>query len=217
MDQKFQSSLIPKKQSYGNNTLSRVKKPGTIFYWIGIGLFFTAVIASVGFFVYERVLLSQIAQKKFLIQKEIENFDPELTESLSDIKDRIDSGEEIVSKHLATSLFFSLLESLTVKGVQFTEFDFGIPVGERASFTAKGEAPSYAVLAFQSDVLEDSEYMLNPEFSEINLNEKGRVIFSLTAEMDSRAILYQAEPLVLENTETLNATTTDEETNNNEE
>ena len=69
MDQRFQTSLIPKKKAPSGSNLSRVKKPGTIFYWIGIILFFTAVFAAAGFFVYERVLLSQIAQKKFQIQE----------------------------------------------------------------------------------------------------------------------------------------------------
>jgi len=213
MDQRFQTSLIP-KQNVEGRTLSKAKKPGTIFYWIGVILLFGSVLGVATLFTYERILLSQIAQKKLEIQAEVKAFDPELTESLTKVKSRIDSGEEIISNHLAISLFFDLLETLTARGVYFTEFDFRTPEGEKANFTAKGEAPSYAVLAFQSDTLKQSEYLLNPKFSDINLNDNGRVVFVIAAEMDPRAILYRtALPGSGDSSSNSNSTSTENSSN----
>lgn len=191
MDQRFQTSLIPKRPSGEGSSIAKAKKPGTLFYWISVLIFFAAVVAAATFFVYERYLLSQIAQKKLQIQEEVKAFDPNLSQTLTKVKDRIDSGEQIIENHLALSLFFELLEDLTARGVYFTNFDFKTPSGAKANFVAEGEAPSYAVLAFQSDALKASKYFLKPEFSEINLNDEGRVVFTLTAEMDPKVILYK--------------------------
>jgi len=210
MDQRFQTSLIPKRPENEGRSLSQARKPGTWFYWVSVFIFFAAIFAAAGLFGYERYLLSQIAQKKQLIDVEVKAFDKQLTETLTVAKERIDAGEEIISNHLAVSLFFNLLEDLTARGVYFSEFDFKTPEEGPVAFIAQGEAPSYAVLAFQSDVLKDSEYIIRPQFSEINLNEKGRIDFKLTAEMDSRSILYKTAVPSSGNSDNSNSTSTEE-------
>ena len=189
MELNSQPSFIPKRQT--RDIVARAKAPTTVFYWIGIVAFFVAILLAVGLFVFERfVLLGQVEQKKEAIKKEIEAFDPELTKTLTILKQRIDSGENLLDRHISASAVFELVEKNIVKGVYFNNFVFTANPGEKVTIEGVGESPSYAVLAFQSEVLKKSELILNPIFSHIDLNEKGRVIFSLNAEISPKVVSY---------------------------
>ncbi len=126
------------------------------------------------------------------IQNEISAFEPELTRELLAVKNRIDSGRQLLQRHISTSSFFLLLESLTVRNVFFTELSLETSSGGWAVLKAKGEAPSYAILAFQANTLRGSDFIRNTKFSDVNLNEQGRVVFSLEAEVDPRLVLYSS-------------------------
>jgi len=190
MEINSQPSFIPKRQT--RDIVARAKAPTTFFYWIGVIIFIASVLISVWFFVFERFILArQLEEKKQAIKKEIEAFDPELTKTLTILKQRIDSGEGLLARHVSASTVFELVERNTVQGVYFTNFVFTATPGETTTIEAKGESPSYAVLAFQSEVLKKSDSILNPNFFDIDLNEKGRVVFGLTAQIKSNVASYE--------------------------
>ncbi|MEK7552313.1 MAG: hypothetical protein AAB534_02760 [Patescibacteria group bacterium] len=189
MEPNSQPSFIPKRQT--RDVVARAKSPTTLFYWIGVLVFVVAILMAVGLFVFNRfVLLPQLEEKKLNIKKEIEAFDPKLTETLTVLKQRIDFGKGLLSRHTSASAVFDLIEKNTVKGVYFSNFVFTANPGAIATIAGRGESPSYAVLAFQSEVLEKSNLILNPIFSGIDLNEKGRVNFELSAEISEDAVSY---------------------------
>lgn len=189
MEQKSSSSFIPK--SVGPKTL-RARKPFSLFIWLVSFLFIASVFSSVVMFFYERFLLSQHEAKKEAIQNEIRAFEPELTRELTAIKNRVDSGQKLLQSHISASSFFLLLESLTVRNVFFSELSLNTSSDSWPTIQAKGEAPSYAVLAFQSNSLKGSDVIRNVKFGDVNLNEKGTVGFSLEMEVDPRLVLYSA-------------------------
>lgn len=192
MEQKFQSSFIPKKQDGNSGLVSKVKKPATMFYWLSMIVFFLSLVLAGTLFAYEKfVLVQQLEEKKQQIQNEINSFDKELTNTLTVMKKRIDSGKDLLAGHIDASAAFELLESLAVENVFFSEFSFSATPGGQGIIEVFGEAPNYAVLAFQSDVLKDSNKILNPKFHEVNLNDFGRVAFQLSADIDPSVISYQ--------------------------
>src|SRR3989338_1128662 len=132
MELNSQPSFIPKRQT--RDIVARAKAPTTVFYWIGIVVFFVAIILAAGLFVFERfVLLGQVEQKKEAIKKEIEAFDPELTKTLTILKQRIDSGENLLDRHISASAVFELVEKNIVKGVYFNNFVFTANPGEKVT------------------------------------------------------------------------------------
>gem|GEM_PF-494869 len=189
MEQKIATSFIPK--SSGSRTI-KAKRPFSFLIWLISVIFILSVAGAVLMFFYERFLLSQHEAKKMAIQNEISAFEPELTRELLAVKNRIDSGRQLLQRHISTSSFFLLLESLTVRNVFFTELSLETSSGGWAVLKAKGEAPSYAILAFQANTLRGSDFIRNTKFSDVNLNEQGRVVFSLEAEVDPRLVLYSS-------------------------
>ena len=191
MDQRIQTSFIPKRQSEARGAVARAKRPMTLFNWFSGVIFILAVILTVGFFSYERLIISQNKSKALIIEKEIQALDTELTEELGLVKSRIDLGKRFLSNHLALSSLFSLIEESTVRNIYFSDFDLETNPGEKISIKAKGEAPSYAVLNFQSKVFKDSDLVTNVNFSGMNLNERGAVKFELAADVDAKVASYK--------------------------
>lgn len=191
MDQKIQTSFIPKRQSEARGAVTKAKRPMTLFNWLSGIVFILAVLLTVGFFSYERLTISRNKTKASIIENEIQALDPELTEELGVVKSRVDLGKRFLSAHLALSSLFSLIEESTVRNIYFSEFDLETNPGEKASIKAKGEAPSYAVLNFQSKIFRDSNLVSNVSFLNMNLNDRGAVNFELTAEVDPVVASYK--------------------------
>jgi hypothetical protein len=82
------------------------------------------------------------------------------------------------------------LETATLKTVRFTYFDYKM-MPESLQVTMRGEAQNYTALAQQADVLNKSGYLSKIIFSDLTLNERGNVIFSMTATVDPRLLSYQ--------------------------
>jgi hypothetical protein len=190
MDRQLPTSFIPKKRREKENIISRIKRPATLFSWLIRLIFVLTVISTLGIFGYSNYLIRQNDIKKEAIKKEIEAFEPELTQALSDIKARIDAGEKLFNNHLAASLFFSFLQSVTLRNVYFRTFSFN-GSSEGVSVNAFGVAPSYAAVSFQSDILEKADFIQNLSFSNINLNESGEVVFAVEIELDPEVALYK--------------------------
>ncbi|TSC59435.1 MAG: Uncharacterized protein G01um1014107_342 [Parcubacteria group bacterium Gr01-1014_107] len=163
----------------------------TLFSWLTTFVFILALLSTLGVFGYSNYLVRQNEAKKAAIKKEIEAFEPELTQALRDIKARIDSGKELLNNHLAVSLFLTFLQSVVLRDVFFNDFSFSTSPGESVSVNASGEAPSYASVSFQSDVLEEADFIKSLSFSGLNLNEEGGVVFELKAELDPQVALYK--------------------------
>jgi len=202
MEPNSQPSFIPKRQT--RDIVARAKAPATLFYWIGLTVFIIAILITIWLFVFERFFLArQLDEKKLSIKKEIEAFDPELTKTLTVLKQRIDFGEGLLGRHVSASAVFDLIEQNVVQGVYFTNFIFTANPGSIAKVEAKGESPSYAVLAFQSEVLKKSGLILNPTFSDIDLNDKGRVVFGLSAEISEDVVSYSKSLVPVESIENI--------------
>lgn len=191
MDRDFQTSFIPKKKAETRSAISKVKRPMTIYSWVAVIIFVIALILAVGGFFYQRYLISQNDEKKTLIQNEISSFDPELTETLSSIKSRVDSGNEILGKHLSVSRFLDALESITVGSIFLETLSLSAVLRDNIEITVGGKASSYMALAYQSDVLREADFIKNLDFSDVNLDEEGNVVFSFSAGLDPEVILYE--------------------------
>ncbi len=191
MDPKFQSSFIPKGPVASPASFTTPKKSGGLFGFIASVIFFIAVAISAGLFGYEKYLLSSIAQRGDDLKQAKEALNPDLIKDLLKLNSRINSTEDILSKHTVLSPLFDFLESSTYKSVRYTSFKFSND--KELTISMGGQARGYAAVALQADTLSRSKYIKNPVFSDLLLDDKGNVLFSFKATLNPDIISYKRQ------------------------
>lgn len=185
------TSFIPKKPQ---GTAVKHKSSGgviNIFFLGALIIFLGALVVTAGVFLYERFVEQSIEEKSTQLEKARDAFEPALIEEFSKLEIRIQSAQEILDSHLALSFFFELLESTTLKSVQFKDFiNITSPDG-RISITMRGTARSFSSVALQSDVFGKDPFIRSPLFSNLNLDDLGNVIFDFSATLDPALLSYK--------------------------
>jgi hypothetical protein len=191
MDPKFQPSFIPKKTETPLTMGQRPHGGNGILYSVGVILFTVAVIGSIGAFAYEKYLGGRISKMKVSLEEARAALDPELIAELSRSQARIESAKELLSRHVALTTLFSLLESLTLQSVRYTNFSYS-SLGDRGILVSLlGEARDYKSVALQSEILSQNPYVKDPGFSNLDLNEDGNVTFEFKAHIAPDFLLYE--------------------------
>ncbi len=191
----MQSSFIPKtpiSSDRGTRTSSTVN----LFFLISV-LIFIVTLAIGGFlFFYNAQQQKQIDTiASSLIASEKKDFSDTDVESWSSLDKRIQAAQEVLQRHYAVSSLFRLLQELTVKNVRFTRFDFALKDEQldkpNLTLSLAGEGRSYNAISYQSDVMRSSESLKDVLFSDVRLDEKGNVLFSVKAAVDPALTLYK--------------------------
>ena len=190
MDNIAQTSFVPKRPIIPTDNGFRPKTKTSFFMLIAIAIFLIAVLLTGGLFFYKIVLTRQNESKKVKIEEAIDKFDPDLTKQLTLLRSRLDAAKQLLQSHEAFTAFLALLQQNTVQSVRFSDLSYRIISSEQISISMKGEANSYAVVAFQSDVLGTNENLQSVVFSDLALNEKGIITFTVKADIDPAAIAY---------------------------
>jgi hypothetical protein len=188
MDQKFQTSFIPKKPvletvKFGGNTSG-------IFYILGEIVFIFAVIISVSTFAYQKFLESQIVKMQSSMGQAKENVQPDLIHELSRANLRFVSAKQVINNHTVVSQFFNLLESLTLQTLRFSDFSYSIDQSGQINVMMTGEARSYSTVALQSDIFSKNPGLKDPQFSNLDLNSNGNVIFTFKTKVNPVVVSY---------------------------
>ena len=184
------TSFIPKKPE---TPTTRRRRGGTVnvFFLLALIIFLAAVTASVGVFLYERVTSQSLGEKKEQLERARAAFEPELIKDLTLIDLRIQSAESILNSHIAFSAFFTLLETMTLKTIQFDSFSYSLSDNGSISIQMKGRGLSFSSVALQSDVFGKDPYIQNPIFSDLDLDDVGKVVFSFAASVDPALVSYR--------------------------
>ncbi len=197
MENRFQTSFIPKRPIVsGGGEFVRQKNPPSFFMIIGVAIFVIALALFGGLYFYKKSLTAGNEEKKQKVEQAIKNFDPELTRELTILKTRIDSSKRLLSKHVSFSTLLGDLEENTARAIRFTDLTFAVALDpmtneEKMSLSLKGESQAYRSIAFQSDVFSKNKIFRSAIFSDINLNEKGLIVFSVKADVNPTPILYK--------------------------
>ncbi|MDO8492240.1 MAG: hypothetical protein Q7S34_01185, partial [bacterium] len=175
-------------------------------------IFFGVVALSAGSYLYRGLLIKKLADKKEVLEKAKEGFDLETIKKLKRLDIRIESAKSLLEQHIATSAFFDILESATLKTVRFKDLSLSIKAQNSASiggatisdnplqtgsagtsidFKMNGIAKSYNSVALQSDLFNKTKGFKEPIFSSLNLNELGEISFIVSALLDPQVLLYR--------------------------
>jgi hypothetical protein len=195
MEPKFQSSFIPKgpiTSTVPGAMMGRKVKEKSLFVFISWIIFFISVLSALGVFGYKFYLKYSIERMGTDLENARATLQSDTIRELTRLNNRIISSQELIAQHQILSPLFDFLEVSTPKTVRFNDFHYSkTPQGLELSM--KGEARGYVALAFQAAIFNKSQYFKNSIFSDLNLNTKGDVNFSVKTIVDQNLISYQKE------------------------
>jgi hypothetical protein len=195
MEPKFQSSFIPKGVS-GAPTPSgvmpstrRVSTQRDIVSLLATGIFVLSLLLALGVFGYSYFLNYRIGQMGAELQDARAALQPETVQELVDLNSRLVSTESLLKRHRIISPVFKFLESSTPKSVRYTDFSFDV-TNKGLELNMKGAATSYTSLAVAADTVNKNPFLKGSVFSDLSLDDKGRVLFSLKSVIDPQLLSY---------------------------
>jgi len=195
MEPKFQSSFIPKGSIVSSNadaSPGRKNKEKSLLAFLSLVIFIISVILAAGVFGYKLYLKYSIDRMGADLNKARATLQSETIRELTRLDNRIVSTKDLISKHRILTPLFEFLETSTSRGVRFRDFRYSM-TGQDIELQMRGEARGYAALALQADIFSKSEYFKNSIFSDLNLNERGEVLFSFKTTIDPSLVSYTRE------------------------
>ncbi len=190
-----QTSFIPRKSlvKEGNGG----EKPVGVFLIISVFIFLVAVLGGAGVFLYEKKLSNDIQSASDSLKRAQGAFEIPTIENLKLLGRRIEMSKNLVQRHTVVSPVFELLQNETLKSVRFNKFEYSNDLKGVVKVDLDGEAKNYETLALQSSEFAKNKNIKGNVFSNINLDEKGNVIFKVEITLDPTVISYRDQLLRL--------------------
>lgn len=186
-------SFIPKSPLAQEESFLMRRRPRSITAYLAIFTFVVSVGSYIGFYFYEDSLKSDVAKTAESIAAAQREFlqSPVISEAKV-FKARADLARDLLSQHIVISPVFSFLSSSTLESILYNSFTFKRDKGTW-TLSLTGEAPSYASLAYQADVLhkknKDGEFV-SFSIDNISLTKSGTVTFALSVTFAQSQLLY---------------------------
>lgn len=191
MDQNFQTSFIPKKPIVKEREIS--SRPVSIFLIISLFILLTVVLATGGLYFYKKYEEKNIASMENTLNLAKNRFEPSKITELQVLDKRLRASSEILSKHMAMTPIFGVLQQLTMKTIRFTKFSYnmGTDKDPTVKVSMSGVAIGYRSIALQSDLFAKNKNFIDPVFSNLTLDNSGNVIFDLDFSVDPNFVNYK--------------------------
>ena len=194
MPPKFQSTFIPKGPIASSSTgvvqpVTRVRHIDFVSFLSKL-IFGLSILLALGVVGYKWYLNYSIEKMGVELEAAKQEISTGVVGELVNLNNRITSADTLIKNHRALSPLFTFLEASTPKAVRFTEFSYS--KGEDGpEILLKGQATSYSALAFEADTINENKDLKNPIFSDIRLDDKGNVTFSLKVQVAPDLVSYQ--------------------------
>jgi hypothetical protein len=191
MDQNFQTSFIPKKPMVAERAAG-TRSVG-FFTVIAIFILFAVLLLSGALYFYKSSIVNDIAQKEADLNLAKNRFEPSKITELQVLDKRLRASSEIIAAHVAVTPIFQALNDITMKTIRYTNFSYDVGAGKDAKVDIKmsGVAIGYSSVALQSDLFAQNKNLISPVFSNLNLDDKGNVLFDLEFSVDPSFINYK--------------------------
>lgn len=165
----------------------------SLFLLVSLFLFSGSLLLAAGVFLWKGSLARTIDSQKESLARNRDAFEPASIVMLQRLSRRLELSKTILANHLAPSQLFAVLEESTLQNVRFSSMDFTLDQTKGVgTLTMKGQARSYGAVARQSDVFAKASGIKNPVFSELNLDQRGNVVFTFTSAVDPSSLRYSA-------------------------
>lgn len=185
------TSFVPKQALPSQ---SRRPRPANgVLYYVSIFALVIAVLGAAGTFGYKTYLTTVTTARQLRLEAAEKNIDPTAVEDYIRLRNRIKVANLVLNRHVATSQFFTTLESLTLQNVRFQTLQLTVEDDRTASIEMRGTARSFNALAAQSSAFAGEKLIRRAIFSGITVDKSGLVRFALNAEISPKLILTTPE------------------------
>lgn len=172
-------SFIPKSPLTREELFMERRRPRSIMGFLAILVFVVSIGAYAGFYFYNSSLLKEIDSKTADIQKiqQVLVQSPQIKEARL-FRARADLARDLLDTHIVISPLFEFLSQNTLTSIFYDKFSFK-KEEEVWMLTLTGEAPSYASLAYQADLLrKKTNEFVDFSINDIALTKFGSVTFT---------------------------------------
>lgn len=185
-------SFIPKSPLAHNDAFVVRRRPTSLIAVLAVIIFFGSVSAYVFFTFYGNTLDKKMSGLTTQIQELQKSFDqPEVREARI-FNSRANLVHDLLDQHIAVTPVFNFLSENTTENIFYTKINFKrSDENQPLSVELSGEAPSYASLAYQVDVLRQKNKELSSFGVEnIVLTGKGSVGFNFKLAFNQEYLAY---------------------------
>jgi hypothetical protein len=191
MDQNFQTSFIPKKPIVEERVVS--SQPVGFLMTISLLILFIVLLGTGGLYFYKVITEKNNDSMKTSLSTAQNSFEPSKITELQLLDKRLRVATEVLDNHVAITPIFTMLNAITMHTVRFTKFSYDLGTGSNADVDVKmsGVAVGYRSVALQSDLLAQNKNIINPVFSNLNLDATGNVLFDLEFSVNPNFINYK--------------------------
>lgn len=195
MENQFTTTFIPKKPMVQETSTAPVSRPVGFLSSISLVIFIITLALGAGVFLWEKYETTQVEELAVSVQRVEKKFEPQLITQLQSLDKQLRNANILLKNHTVTSPLLDLLESSTLKQVQFNKFDVSTDEVKGVVVRMSGVAQDYDTIAQQSDVLGASSFLKNVIFSNFFLTPQGKVNFDLSFGISPEFLSFQTAPL----------------------
>ena len=189
MAQEFNASFIPKKEVQAKRV--RRSSPGAnIFLLIGVIIFLTSLLASLGVWLWATQLDAANSRVLQTLEKNRENYAIGAIQEFLDVHNRLRAADIILQNHIVVTPIFDILEEHTLTDIYLTNFSFAVQ-GNDVTIQARGYAPTYAHVALQADEYSSNNLIKELILSGVNQARDGGIQFDLSFSVSRDNLLIQ--------------------------
>jgi hypothetical protein len=174
---------------------ARASRPTSLLTIISIFIFIAVILSAGGLYFYKGIMEKDIAKMKADLVLAKNRFEPTKISQLQVLDKRLRASDQILSKHITISPIFNALQSLTLKTIRYTKFSYSFGDNNKIDIKINGQSIGYAggyrSIALQSDLFSKNKNIIDPVFSNLNLDEKGNVVFDLEFSVDPSFVDYK--------------------------
>ena len=163
---------------------------------VGIGFFISLLLLLLsagvfgGLYFYKKSLRTEIDSAAASLELAKKAFDENLIAELNRLNSSINVAKILFNEHQATSQIFKLIGDFTLKDVSFSNFSYNFN-GKSAVVSMNGEAKSYANVAIQAKMFEESDFIDKVIFSGLSLKGAGKVSFNVELSFNPSYAIYK--------------------------
>lgn len=187
----LKTSFIPRRPIIASQEKKGAGLPANIFSTISLVLFFALLTIGAGLYFYKVALEQSIETMSSSLARAREAIDPALVASLKRLDERILVTHGLLENHTVISPIFSLLEKVSLQSIAFEQFSYSAEKEGDPRITLTGKGRDYASLALQSDAFGGDVNIKEPMFSNLRLDNEGKVLFSFSASINKNLLRWR--------------------------
>jgi hypothetical protein len=173
MEPQMPTSFIPKRVM--DRPERPTARPTGLLLIIAVLILIISLVLWGGTYFYQGFLDKQVKDLEASVESARKALDQPTIVQFQRLDNKLKVAGELLDKHISLVPVLRMLEELTLPTVGYTKFDF-----KSTSISMEGVAASYEDVAIQAEIFGKDKRIQSFVFSDLDLDNNGKVIFKLT-------------------------------------